>query len=82
VLRLATTRNGVRLPVYARLDLRATRTFTFERRRLTLFAEVVNVLARENIGQSGSAVRPSLEVVGAAERLIPFVPSVGLLIEF
>jgi len=34
---LASVRNAVRLPLYARLDVRANRTFTFERSRLTLF---------------------------------------------
>lgn len=49
-LRLSASRNDVRLPVYARLDLRVTRTFTFERRRLTLFGELLNVLNRDNFG--------------------------------
>jgi hypothetical protein len=72
----------VRLPTYARLDLRLTRTFTFDRRRLTLFVEVMNVLDRQNVGQSDGAVRTTLEVTGYAERLFPRVPSAGLLIEF
>jgi hypothetical protein len=81
-LRLAAVRNRVRLPVYARLDLRITRTFTSERRRFTVFAEVMNVLSRRNVGQAPASVRPTLEVTGYAERLMPFVPSVGLLVEF
>ncbi len=81
-LRLSRERNRVRLPLYARLDLRLTRTFTFERRRLTLFAEVMNVLGRENVGQAGLSVRSTLEVTGYAERLFPRVPSAGLLFEF
>ena len=79
---LAEDRNRVRLPVYARLDLRANRTFTFHRSRLTLFVEVMNALGRRNVGQSDGAIRPSLEAVGYGERLIPFVPSAGFLIEF
>ena len=39
----------VRLPSFARLDLRANRTFNWSRRRLTLFAEVINVLNRDNV---------------------------------
>jgi hypothetical protein len=38
------TRNDLRLPSFARLDLRANRTFTWATRRLTIFAEVINVL--------------------------------------
>ena len=79
---LSTERNRVRLPVYSRLDLRANRTFTFERHRLTLFVEIMNTLGRRNIGQADGSIRPSLEAVGFAERLIPFVPSAGVLIEF
>jgi hypothetical protein len=81
-LRLSDLRNQVRLPRYARLDLRATRTFTSGRRRITLFLEVMNVFDRTNVRQTEATVRPNLEVVGLAERLIPFVPSAGILIEF
>jgi hypothetical protein len=81
-LRLAAVRNRVRLPTYARLDARATRTFTFSRRRLTLFVEVMNVLNRENVGPANPSVRASLQVTGFAERLIPRVPSAGFVVEF
>jgi hypothetical protein len=81
-LRLSHLRNRVRLPMYARLDLRATRTFTSGRRRLTLFVEVMNVFDRTNVRQTEATVRQNLEVVGLAERLIPLVPSAGILIEF
>ena len=81
-LRLSSLRNRVRLPTYARLDVRATRTFTFSRRRLTLFVEVMNVLDRENVGPADPSVRASLQVTGFAERLIPRVPSVGFVVEF
>src|SRR5918996_476696 len=47
---VAERRNRVRLPSYARLDLRAERRFARGDRRLTLFAEVVNVANRANHG--------------------------------
>jgi hypothetical protein len=81
-LRLSSFRNRVRLPTYARLDARATRTFTFARRRLTVFVEVMNVLNRENVGPADPSVRASLQVTGFAERLIPRVPSAGFVVEF
>jgi len=81
-LKLSETRNQVRLPWYVRLDLRANRTFTFARRRLTLFAEVVNVLGRRNLGQADGVSRTSLDAVFFTEKLIPRVPSAGFLIEF
>jgi len=46
---LVDERNGLRLPAYARLDLRADRTFTWSSRRVTLFAEVANTLNRRNL---------------------------------
>ena len=81
-LKLGTVRNAVRLPTYARLDVRANRTFTFTRSRITLFAEVMNALGRTNYGQSDGSIRNTLEAVNYLERLIPRVPSVGMLIEF
>ena len=81
-LRLSAVRNRVRLPTYARLDARATRTFTFARRRLTLFVEVMNVLDRQNVGPADPSIRASLQVTGFAERLIPRVPSAGFVVEF
>ena len=73
----------VRLPVYARLDLRANRTFTFSGSRLTLFVEDhEHVRPPRTSARRTASIRPSLEAVGFAERLIPFVPSAGFLIEF
>ena len=45
---LSAQRNGLRLPAYSRLDLRADRTFTYRKSRLTLFMEVVNAMNRDN----------------------------------
>ena len=81
-LRIGSTRNQVRLPLYARLDVRVNRTFTFDRGRLTLFAEAMNLLARDNYGQTDGFIRTGREAVGYTERLIPFVPSLGFLFEF
>jgi hypothetical protein len=81
-LRLSDLRNRVRLPAYARLDLRANRSFTFSRHRLTLFVEVVNALGRRNLGQADGFSRTSLDAVFFTEKLIPRVPSAGFLIEF
>ena len=55
-LHLGSERNQVRLPTYARLDIRANRTFTFDRRRLTLFLEIVNAI-REPTPPASTAVR-------------------------
>jgi hypothetical protein len=82
-MHLASERNQVRLPLYSRLDVRANRTFTFQRSRLTLFVEVMNLLGRENGGQSDGFIRlPSLEAVGYVQGLLPRIPSAGFLFEF
>jgi len=65
------------------VDARANRTFFVKRSRLTLFAEVLNVLARENVRQSDPSVnRRTRQATGLLEELFPVLPSVGLLIEF
>jgi hypothetical protein len=80
---LTTMRNTTRLPAYARVDLRADRTFTLGRRRLTLFVEVLNVLNRENVRFSDPTVNPITgRVRGAVETLFPLLPSAGVLVEF
>jgi hypothetical protein len=79
---LAPTRNTLRLPTYARLDLRVNRTYNFQTRRLTLFAEVINVLNRENLGLTDGTIRSDASVTGFVEKLFPVLPSVGLRVEF
>ena len=76
-------KNEVRLPVYARLDLRANRTFGWSRHRMTLFAEVINVLDRENVRYSPPSIDSrTREARRLYESMIPIVPSAGVLIEF
>lgn len=80
---LTSARNVARLPAYSRLDVRADRAFTYRRSRLTLFAEVVNVLGRANYRTQGAALNPITgEVLGLLEKLFPRLPSAGVLIEF
>jgi hypothetical protein len=82
-LKLGSIRNQVRLPAYSRLDVRANRTFTFDKRRLTLFIEVMNVLNHTNLAQfTGSVNSVTLVAKGWTQDLIPRVPSAGILIEF
>src|SRR4029079_3637100 len=76
-------RNALRLPVYGRLDLRANRTFTWSRRRLTLFAEVINVLNRAKYRFDPPSINTANRLVSSPfASLLPIVPSVGVLIEF
>ena len=83
VYTLSHHRNGLRLPTYSRVDLRANRTFTWSGRRLTLFAEVVNVLNRDNVRFIPPTVRSATgRVSNMFEQMIPVLPSAGVLIEF
>ena len=80
---LTSERNVGRLPAYSRLDVRADRAFTYRRSRLTLFAEVVNVLNRSNFRMQGASLDLRTgQVFGLTEKLFPLLPSAGVLIEF
>ncbi len=80
---VAATRNNVRVPTYSRVDVRANRTYNWDRRRLTLFAEVMNLLNRDNVRFTPPGVNTRTgQVTGLFESMIPIVPSAGLLIEF
>lgn len=76
-------RNTARLPVYGRLDLRANRAFNWSRRRLTLFAEVINVLNRDNVRFQPPGVNVTTRTVSNPfNSMLPTVPSLGVLFEF
>jgi hypothetical protein len=80
---LSAERNQVRLPDYSRVDVRANKGFHFKRWKLTLSAEVLNLLARENYRYPGYvSVGPGTLVRGGHEKLLPFLPSAGVAIEF
>jgi hypothetical protein len=80
---LSDSRNTLRLPFYSRLDLRANRTFTWPHKRLTLFAEVMNVFNRENVRFNPPGINTRTgQVTRVFETLIPIVPSAGILLEF
>ena len=80
---VASERSQVRLPPYARLDVRADRSFESFGRHLTLFVEVANVLNRANVSVARGSIRPSTgEAIGFTDRLLPRRISVGLLVEF
>ncbi len=80
---LTTSRNTLRLPTYARLDVRANRTFNWSHKRLTLFAEVINLFDRDNVRFNPPGVSVATRrVSNLFESMIPIVPSAGILIEF
>ena len=80
---LSAQRNLLRLPAYSRLDVRADRTFTYKRSRLTLFMEVVNAMNRDNFRPSSAGVNINTRrVFEPMETTFPLLPVAGILIEF
>jgi hypothetical protein len=81
-LYVGSSRNALRVPAYSRLDIRANHSFDFNKSRLTVFAEVINVLNHSNVRQD-SAVFSNLRYVEEPfEELFGRVPAVGILLEF
>jgi outer membrane cobalamin receptor len=81
---LAGVRNAVRLPAYSRVDLRANKAFLFEKWKLTLSAEVLNVTHHKNF---------RLPVIDGIDPItgrvfhhfgstMPVLPALGVAIEF
>jgi len=81
-LSLSDRRNDVRLPCYARLDVRADRGFQLVGRRFQAFVEVVNVLDRANAGPTSGSFAVNGEAIGFVERLAPRRASAGLTFGF
>jgi hypothetical protein len=80
---LSAQRNAIRLPAYSRLDLRADRTFTYRKSRLTVFLEVVNAMNRDNYRPNSPSINiNSRRVFEPLESLFPLLPVAGVLIEF
>ena len=66
-----------------RLDVRANRTFSWRATRLTLFAEVLNVYARDNVRAASPGINGNThQVFGLFDSMFPLIPSAGLSLEF
>ena len=81
-LAFADARNQVRLPAYARVDLRTDRAFHHSGRRFVLFAELTNLLNRTNVAATNGTYSPSGEAVGFTETQFPRRATVGLQFAF
>jgi hypothetical protein len=76
-------RNRVRLPAYARLDVRADREFERFGRRVTIFGEVLNLLDRPNAGLTGGSINTATgEATGFTDALFRRRVSAGVVVEF
>jgi hypothetical protein len=82
-LSAGSARNEIRLPAYARLDLRAERRLHYLGRRLTPFVEVLNALDRTNIGRAEGRVNPLTgEAHGFTDVLLRRRMTAGIVVEF
>lgn len=79
---LTDVRNTLRLPPYARLDVRADHAMSWSGRRVTLFAEVANLLDRRNERNVPYSIDRNGRLSGVTDSLLPIVPSAGFVIEF
>jgi outer membrane receptor for ferrienterochelin and colicin len=80
---LSDRRNQLRLPDYARWDVRVSKAFLFKRWKLTATGEVLNVLNRNNLRFAGfDGFDSNGRVFGQLDRVLPIVPSGGVVIEF
>jgi outer membrane receptor for Fe3+-dicitrate len=76
-------RNEVRLPAYARLDTRVQRTFLAASFRVTLFAEMLNILNRANQGFADGIVQnPTGQAAGFTRSMLARRAAAGFVIDF
>ena len=80
---LTNVRNTTRLPSYNRLDIRVNKAFLFEKWKLTLNGEVINVTNSNNRRYAGfDGFGFDGRVFGQLDRVLPILPSAGVVIEF
>jgi len=79
---LSDQRNQSRVPAYGRLDLRANKAFNFDRWKLTLYGEVLNVLGRQNQRFEISVDTVNRLMSFDRSTMFPRLPIVGLRVEF
>jgi outer membrane receptor protein involved in Fe transport len=80
---LTTERNRTRVPFYNRVDVRLSKAFLFEKWKMTLTGEVLNVFNRNNVRYAGfDFFSGNRRVIGQLDRVLPILPSAGVVIEF
>jgi len=80
---LTSQRNQTRVPFYNRVDVRLSKAFLFQKWKLTLTGEVLNVFNRQNVRYAGfDFFSANGRVAGQLDRVLPILPSAGIVIEF
>jgi len=70
---------GIQQSNDCRLDLRASKAVYTQRRKLTVYTEVGNVLNREN---RACQVREIIQLLASCDKEFPILPSAGMTLEF
>jgi hypothetical protein len=81
---LTAVRNQARLGQYSRTDLRINKQKVFDRWKMTIYGEVVNVFNRGNYrfdSYDGFNARTGQAYLSFA-KMFPILPSAGLMVEF
>ena len=79
---LSAQRNLLRPPAYSRLDVRANKAFNFDRWKLTLYGEVLNVLGRENVRYTVETDTVNQFMSVDRGTMFPLLPIAGIRVEF
>jgi hypothetical protein len=81
---LAAERNSLRLPAYSRVDVRVNKAFLFERWKLTLSGELLNVTNHKNLrAPIIHGINPTTgQVFHHFGERMPVLPALGVAIEF
>jgi hypothetical protein len=81
---LSEARNAVRLDPYHRADMRLNKAYVFDRWKLTLYAEVVNLFNHTNyrFDSFGSYNTRTAQINVYRDRMFPILPSAGVVLEF
>jgi len=83
-IRLSSQRNRLRVPAYSRLDFRLNKVYNYKRSRITLYAEIDNLLNHANwryfgIGQYDFQTGQAWLI---CDKMLPILPFAGLTAEF
>ncbi len=79
---LSEQRNQSRAPVYSRLDLRVNKAFNFDRWKLTLYGEVLNVLGRKNYRYTVRVNTANRSEALDKGSMFPLLPVAGVRVDF
>lgn len=81
---LSLARNALRLDAYERTDFRINKAYVFDRWKLTLYGEVVNILNRRNFRyETFNGYNPATrQAYFTLDKMMPTLPSAGVVLEF